>query len=195
MAREVLREWTADHRLDERRFVELAGRARRHVTAVAQDRDGVAQPEDLLHPVADVDHRDAGLAQPSDQLVQLLRLVLREAARRLVEDDDARAASDRGGDLEHLLLAGAQLVDLPVHVDRGADGRRASRRRAGASRARDRNGPRRGQRAEAEVFGDGQVLAERELLVDDRDTGRQRLFRTAECHGLPKMITRPASTG
>ena len=93
--RKVFFEPAADHHLDERGPIDLGGGPRRHVPSVAQHRDGVAELEDLFEPVADVDARDAALAQPADDRVEPLGFVLRQAARRLVEDDQARALSDR----------------------------------------------------------------------------------------------------
>src|SRR5215210_1886298 len=71
---------------------------------VAPHGDRVAQLEDLLHAVADIDARDTLLAQPADQPVERVRLVLRQAAGRLVEHDDPGTAPDRRGNLQHLLL-------------------------------------------------------------------------------------------
>ena len=84
------------------------------------------------HPVADVDRRSRPRARRRPmQLVELLGLVLRQAARRLVEDDDARAAADGGGDLHHLLLR------------RPSARRPAGARRCGASIAAEHRSARR----------------------------------------------------
>ena len=151
---DVLVEAAADHQVHQRRLVERAGRLGRDVGAVAQHRHRVAEPEDLRHAVRDVDAGDAALAQAPHERVQPVGLVLRQAAGRLVEDDHARAAADRGGDLHHLLLAERQLADRAMHVD--AVGRRhrrphrrsrpASRARAAPSRARRRRSRRAGRR-------------------------------------------------
>ena len=109
-------------------------------------------------------------AQPIDQVVEPLRFVLRQAAGRLVEDDDPRAAADRRGDLHHLLLTDRQLAHQPPDVDLRA-GRGQHLLRAPHHLAPRHERRRRRQRAEAEVFGDGQVVAERELLMDDADAG------------------------
>ena len=94
--RKVFLEAAADHHLDERGAIDARRRLRGHVPAVAQHGHVIAQPEDLFEPMADVDAGDAALAQPADQLVEPLRFVLRQAARRLVEDDDrARRARSR----------------------------------------------------------------------------------------------------
>ena len=131
-----------------------------------------------------VDRGDALFAQPHDQLVQPVGLVLRQAARRLVEDDDAGAAADRRRDLHHLLLADGQLADDSMDVDVGADGREHLARRL-AHPGATTNVRRRGQRAETEVLGDRQVLAERELLMDDADAGGERLLRSVKATRAP----------
>ena len=118
--------------------VELGDRPRGHVPAVAQHGDRVAQPEDLLHPVADVDARHAALAQPADQLVEPLGLVLRQAARRLVEDDD-RARRCRPPP-RSAASAAAPIVSSPTGGRRRASAPIAASiavARAAASRARE----------------------------------------------------------
>ena len=129
----------------------------------------------------DVDARHAARLEPSDQLIQPIRLDLAQAARRLVEHDDARASADGDGDLHDLLLRDRQLAQPARDVDVRAD---LGEHRGGAPAtcsaihepARD------WQRAEAEILGDDQVVAERELLVHHADAGRERVARTAEVH-------------
>ena len=121
--------------------IELAHGLRGDVAAVAQHGDRVAQPEDLVHAVADVDARHAALLQPRDQRIQRLGLVLRQAAGRLVEDDDPGAAADRGGDLQHLLLRRCS-APRPCAARRSRRRLpRASPRPGATSAARARNGP------------------------------------------------------
>jgi hypothetical protein len=55
------------------------------------------------------------------QVVQLLGLVLRQAAGRLVEDNDAGTAAHRRSDLQHLLLRRCEDADLAPYVDRCTD--------------------------------------------------------------------------
>ena len=102
--------------------------------------------------------------------------VLRQAARRLVEDDDAGAAADRRRDLHHLLLPDGELADDLVDVDVGAGDREHLPRLARHLGARDERVPR-GQRPETEVLRHREVVAERELLMDDADAGGERLLR------------------
>ena len=150
--RKVLVELPADHHLDERRPVDVGGRLRRHLTAVSQHRDGVAEQEDLLEAMADVDAGHAALAQPADDRVEPLGFVLRETARRLVEDDQSRSLPDRRRDLEHLLLAHRQRTHGSGDVEPGID-RRQHRLRAAAHLALRDKAARRRQAPEAEVLG------------------------------------------
>ena len=69
----------------------------------------VAEAEDLVQLVRDVDDRDALGLQVVDDLDELLHLIRREAAARLVHDDELRVEGQRLGDLHHLLVRDAQL--------------------------------------------------------------------------------------
>ena len=121
MLREVVGNRAANHHLHERVAIELAHGPCGDVAPIPQHRHRVAELEDLVHPVADVDARHAPLVQSRNQAIQRLGLMVRQAAGRLVEHDDPRAAADRRRNLQHLLLRDAQLRDLSPHVDRGAD--------------------------------------------------------------------------
>ncbi len=58
------------------------------MAAVAQHRDGVGDGLHLTEPVGDVEHGNAGLAQPGDNSEQPLGLDGREDGGGLVEDHD-----------------------------------------------------------------------------------------------------------
>ncbi len=79
--------------------------------AVAQDRDGVGDGEDLLELVADEDHRATAVAQPTHDGVQVVGLVGGQRGRRLVEQQDAALGGERLGDLDQLHLRDRQLDD------------------------------------------------------------------------------------
>src|SRR5438045_4975468 len=102
-----------------------------------------------------------------------------QAARRLVEHDDARAAADRGGDLYDLLLRDGQLAepatDVQARVDLGEHGGGTTDHLF----AHDEPASRR-QGAEAKIFRDRKIIAERQFLVHHADTGRERVTRTPE---------------
>ena len=76
------------------------------MTAIAQNRDGVAEPENLLQPMRNVNDRNAALLQMAQQAKQVLAFADGQGAGRLVHDDELRMGADRGGDLKDLLLSG-----------------------------------------------------------------------------------------
>jgi hypothetical protein len=71
---EVLGERTADHHLHQIGLGERRRGPCRDVAPIAQDRDLVAQLEDLRHAMRHVDARHAARLQPLDQREQSLRL-------------------------------------------------------------------------------------------------------------------------
>jgi hypothetical protein len=186
----VLVEPAADHHLDEIGAVETADGTGRDVLAVAQDGDRVAEEKDLLEAVADVDAGDAAGPQPSDQRVEPIGLVLRQAARRLVEDDQLCALPDRRRDLQHLLLADGQVRNGALDVERNADLDQHCGRAPAHLGAREESASRR-QRPEAKVLGDRQVLAERQFLVDHRHAGGEGRGRSSEVHGVSVDLDAP----
>ena len=74
----------ADHQPHELGVVELGGRAGGDLAAVLEHRDRVAEVEDLLEPVRDVEDRDAARGEPRDDRVEQLDLVVGERGGRLV---------------------------------------------------------------------------------------------------------------
>ena len=87
-------------------------RPRRDVPPVAEHGDGVAQPEDLLHPVADVDARDA--AARAGAPISAYSASASCCDRLLVGSSKTMIRApraDRGRNLQHLLLPDAQLAD------------------------------------------------------------------------------------
>ena len=68
----------------------------------------------LLDEVRDVHDCQALLLQPADQLEQLPHVVVREAARRLVEHEHAAAECQRSRDFHELLRRRRQLADRRV---------------------------------------------------------------------------------
>src|SRR5262245_2741566 len=133
--------------------------------------------------MAYIDRRHASIAEPADELVESLGFMLRQAARRLIKDDDPGTGADGGRDLQHLLLAGRELADAAADVNLRADD---GQHRLGLlpHRAPVEESARSRKRAEAEVLGNRQVLAERKLLVDHADARRERLLGAIEYNRL-----------
>ena len=86
------------------------------ILALAQDGDTVTDGQDLVQLVGDDDDRLAVGLHVADDAEQLLGLLRGQNCRRLVEDQDVRAAVQHLDDLQRLLLADAHLVDLLVEV-------------------------------------------------------------------------------
>ena len=179
----VLLDGAADHALDD--VVDGGGGhvGGFDVLAVAEDGDAVAKALDFLEAVRDVDQGDAAGLEAVDELEESLGLGQGERAGRFVHDDDAGAGADGAGDLDHLLLAGGELGHGSVDVDAGADfsehGVSAAAHFGAVEEAEAR-----GQAAQAEVLGHGEVGAEAEFLVDHADAGADGVERSGEVDRL-----------
>ena len=84
--------------------------------AAAQDGRGVAERDDLVQLVRDVEDRAAARGEFPQGLEQLLDLLRRQHRGRLVHDQEPRIEEQRAHDLDPLALADAERRD-----DRGAD--------------------------------------------------------------------------
>ena len=160
-----LDEVAPDHHADQPGDGDVGDRQVATLPAVTQDRDPVADVGDLLEPVRDVDDRHGRRAFSAAMIANS-----RPVSRSVSAEVGSSMITSRGverqrlGDLDHLLLGDAQLLDRGLRVDR-------ERRRARAALAAHRLGSRSsidaqpGQRlrAQKEVLGDVQVrrLAER----------------------------------
>ena len=89
--------------------------------AVADDRDLVGDLLDLVELVGDHDRADALALQPQDEVEQVAGVGLVERRGRLVEDEQLDLLVQRLGDLDQLLLADADVLDLGVGVVGEAD--------------------------------------------------------------------------
>jgi len=112
----LVAQFPADHQRDQLLAVDLGDRQRPDVRAVAQHRNRVRDFEDLVHPVRDVDHRDAALLEVGDDVEQAFQLVFRKRRGGLVHDDQVRAEGQRLADFDDLLLRDAQAGDLLVDI-------------------------------------------------------------------------------
>ena len=139
--------------------------------AVAQDGAGVAELEDFLHAVRDIEDHAALVPQVADDGEELVDLARGEAAGGFVEGDDLGAAAERLGDFHHLPLADRQVRELQVRVDVLAEAAQLGGGLRVQLRAVDEAAAG-GQVAEVDVFRDGHLGDEVQLLVDDRDAGR-----------------------
>ena len=68
---EVGRQGAPDHQPNEGVFVGLRERQGRHVPAVTQDRGRITEPEDLLHPMGNVENGGALSLELPNEILQL----------------------------------------------------------------------------------------------------------------------------
>ena len=97
-----------DHQRDQSRLVRFVDASGADEGAVAQDRHAVAEFENLLEPVADIDDGDAIRLEPPDQLEQRRRFLPGEVGGRLIENEEFGAPPLGAGGGDELLLADRQ---------------------------------------------------------------------------------------
>ena len=145
-------------------------RQRRDVSPVAQHGDAIANRRDFLEPVRDVDDGDAGRLERPDAIEEPLDLPVGQRRRRFVHDEDARVLRERLGDLHHLLLRDAELVDERARVEIQAERVEQAPGLGVHPPVIDGAGqPAAGLAAEIDVLRDVEIRDERELLEDDGD--------------------------
>ena len=118
---------------------------------------------------------------------QRLRLLRREHRRRLVENQDARAAVERLEDFDALALADREIGDARVGIDGEAEllgGLEQSRARLAP--ARERLPQRLG--ADQDIVEDREVVGQREVLMHHADAGGQRRLRLARRQRLAEHL-------
>ena len=162
------RDFASDHLLDDALGIGGGDRFGRDVFAIAQDGNGVAKAKDFFHAMGDVDDGDAAGFEFFEEGEEVFAFPNGERAGWFVHDDDFGADTERGGDLRHLFLAGGEVLHLRIDVERGFD---LFEHAAGAlahGGVIDR-GQEAWEFAKAEIFGDGEVRAESEFLVNHGD--------------------------
>ena len=135
----------------------------RDVAAVAEDRAFVGEFGDLVHAVRDVEERQALGAQALQHREHLGDVRRGQRRGRLVENEDARLARQRLGDLDHLPARQRQILDRRQRMDV---------RRAGARERLLGDAPLRAPVDQAEAQ---RRIADRDV-VGDREVGDQRQF-------------------
>ena len=151
--------------------LELVGGSERQVPAVVHDEDAVADLLDLLHVVAGVDHRGAGLVEPLDAFQNRIAALRVDGDRGFVEEDQVRLVRDAAGDVQASQQTAGQFAgpELPEVLETDEfDGLLDQRRTVSFLRHV--------QRAEVvDVFGDGQFIEHGHVLRHDADTALQRV--------------------
>src|SRR5262245_33335678 len=156
--------------------------------APAKHDDAVGYREHVRHSVADQHDGDALVAEPAHQVQDLGDLAHRDRRGRLVHQDDLRVGEPRPRDGHRLALAPRHVADdiararLRLQLDeqlRGAPAHRLPVEHA------QRPDPARELPPHEDVDGGRQVVAERQVLVDDLDSALARLGRPREDGGRP----------
>ena len=107
----------ADQHLDEGAAVDVPDRLGAHELAVAQHGDPVADLEDLLQAVGDVDDPPPLGLQGGDDLEQAFQLGGGQHGRRFVEDDDPGLQRQGLGDAHQLLPGDGQVPQERAGID------------------------------------------------------------------------------
>ena len=161
----------ADHQRDQPVGGQRGNRLGGHVLAVLEHRHHVAEPEDLVEPVADVEHQLALRLQCLDQRFQLVDLGPVQRRGRLVEDEYRGVGRHPLGDFDQLLLADAQAGAGALRIERDADARQHRLRLGQHAPALQPAQPGR-LAAQHQVLGHRQVGQHRQLLKHRGDAGR-----------------------
>ena len=82
------------------------------VASVAQHHKAIGDLFHFFDEVRDIHHGDALALEPPDQLEQRLHVAVRQAARRLVEHQHARAGGQRPADFDQLLFGRREIADV-----------------------------------------------------------------------------------
>ena len=99
------------------RPVDVSDRAFGDHPAVAHNRHRIANGEDLVEHVADINDADPARLERADGGVELDHLRRGKPGRRLVHEDHPRVERERLHDLDLLLLDGRQAADRGVKVE------------------------------------------------------------------------------
>ncbi len=86
-------------------------------TAVAQDRDAVRDPVNLVEEMGDEDDRDSAALEVAQDLEKQLDLIGVEARGRLVEHEHPRVVLERARDRDELLDRQRIGAERPLDVD------------------------------------------------------------------------------
>ena len=107
----------SDHHVGQALLVRVLGQHVADVLALSQDRDAVGNFEHLVQLMRDDDQRLSVLLHVAHDGEQLVRLLRRQNGRRLIEDQDIRAAVQNLDDFHGLLLRHRHIVHLLVRID------------------------------------------------------------------------------
>ena len=153
------------------------------LTPAPEHRDPIADGEHVGHAVADQDDRDVLVAQAPDQVEHLGHLADADRGGRLVHQHDLGIRQPGPGDRHRLALAARHLLDQIARPGLGLElGEQLGRALVHRLVVDDLDEAEAalGLAAEEHVLGRGQIVAERQILVDDLDALGARVDRLVE---------------
>ncbi|WP_374200097.1 hypothetical protein [Streptomyces sp. S-2] len=175
----------AEHHRDQPHPLQSFERPGVDVAAVAEHGDPVADPVQLVHPVADVDHGHVAGAQFLDDPEEGLDLAGLQRGGRLVHDDDPGLDGDGPGQCHHLLGAEPERVQRAARVDADAEAVEEVGGLAVHPGEVDEPEAVAGFAAQEDVAGHAHQRDEVDLLVDRGDPGLLGLEGPLEADRLP----------
>ena len=168
------------------------------LAAAAHHHDAVADLEDVRHAVADQHDRDALRLHPADEVQHLGHLAHRDGGGRLVHQHELGLGEPGAGDGHRLALAARHLADEVARPGLGLE-LLEELGRAGDHRllveGLERPPALLELAAEEDVLGGGQVVGEREVLVDDLDPHLAGVDRAVEVDDLAFHLDRRRRSG
>ncbi len=161
----------------------LAGRFRRdaaaRVAAVSQYHEAIGNRLHFFDEVRDVDDGQAARLEASEQIEQRAHVGVTEAARRLVEDEDAAPHRERPRDFHELLRRRLEIANGGIWRDVGVAELLERRPCRVAHLVPSYDAAPHGFDAQHDVFHHAEVRRQRQFLVDHRDAGPARVERIA----------------
>ena len=145
------------------------------VAAIAQDDDAIGELQDLIQPVRHVENRDALRAEAFKMGKQAFNFRLGQARGWFIENEKLCVPIQRPGDGDLLLLCGGEIAeDLSRGNSELATGELACGFLVQARPVHAAPRVTRPAFAEEQIFGNGEMSAIGELLVNGRDAGIHR---------------------
>ena len=116
-AGEQRRRILADHLFDDPGNRDVGGAGRLHQLAIAQHGDVIADLQEFIQLVRDVNDGDAAALQLVDHAEEHFNLGVAQGRGWLIHDQDANILRQRPGNFDDLLLADAQVADRGIRLD------------------------------------------------------------------------------
>ncbi|ERM03225.1 hypothetical protein Q644_12475 [Brucella intermedia 229E] len=168
-------EFLAGHGACDRRLVEIGNRAFGNFPAVAEDGQPFAYFQHLAHLVADEEHRDALRLNIAHDPEQRVHLMPRQCGCRFVHDDEPGVGHDGARNRHDLLAGSGQAVHIRIEVDADAKPVQCLLRQFAHPLPVDALAAFDQKSIDGQIFGNGQVPEQREILIDHLDAMMNRL--------------------